>query len=279
MTADGTYPSPRTGETVSTAAELDALPVDSLVRADGEVYERIEPNRRINGGTETWRCLHDPDNEGYFRNYTAATVISQGATTVLFRPDTPQPATGDAVERASRAYHDKVGSETEDATPWEDESEAYREEMRDDVRCILAAARAGEAEHDPRCISLTDSEFNNHCDCRTLRTLDAAQRGGEAVDREMLSALFDQVVADRRALINTGRADEITVDLSHALADAYLAALGDAAPTVSAEQRDQAARALNPAAWDSPWMQDQYREHARHQVSTMLAALGLEVRD
>lgn len=27
-------------------------------------------------------------------------------------------------------------------------------------------------EHDPRCISLTDSEFNDHCDCATLRLID-----------------------------------------------------------------------------------------------------------
>jgi hypothetical protein len=26
--------------------------------------------------------------------------------------------------------------------------------------------------HDPRCISLTSSEFNCHCDCATLRLLD-----------------------------------------------------------------------------------------------------------
>ena len=27
-------------------------------------------------------------------------------------------------------------------------------------------------EHDPRCISLTDSEFNDICDCRTLAAID-----------------------------------------------------------------------------------------------------------
>lgn len=31
--------------------------------------------------------------------------------------------------------------------------------------------------HDPRCISLTDSEFNNHCDCRTLAMIDGATKG------------------------------------------------------------------------------------------------------
>lgn len=31
--------------------------------------------------------------------------------------------------------------------------------------------------HDPRCISLTDSEFNNHCDCRTLAMIDRETKG------------------------------------------------------------------------------------------------------
>lgn len=31
--------------------------------------------------------------------------------------------------------------------------------------------------HDPRCISLTDSEFNDHCDCRTLAMIDRATKG------------------------------------------------------------------------------------------------------
>lgn len=36
-----------------------------------------------------------------------------------------------------------------------------------------APARAERApEHDPRCISLTDSDFNSHCDCETLRLID-----------------------------------------------------------------------------------------------------------
>lgn len=40
-----------------------------------------------------------------------------------------------------------------------------------------ATTPAGSSEHDARCISLTDSEFNRHCDCELLRTLDA---GGAA---------------------------------------------------------------------------------------------------
>lgn len=35
----------------------------------------------------------------------------------------------------------------------------------------------GPATHDPRCISLTDSEFNDHCDCRTLAMIDDATKG------------------------------------------------------------------------------------------------------
>ena len=144
MTADGTYSSPRAGETVSTAAELDALPVDSCVRAGDEVYERIEPDQRVNGGTETWRCLHEPRDDYGWRTYPAHTVLWQGTpVTVLFRPDAPQPATGDDVERAARAQCDSVhlgrrcgqmaghdGDHRWDRLTWP----------------VLAAARAGEAK-------------------------------------------------------------------------------------------------------------------------------------
>jgi hypothetical protein len=33
------------------------------------------------------------------------------------------------------------------------------------------------AAHDPSCISLTDSEFNDHCDCRTLAMIDRETNG------------------------------------------------------------------------------------------------------
>lgn len=33
-------------------------------------------------------------------------------------------------------------------------------------------------EHDPRCISLTDSEFNDHCDCKTLAMIDQKSKEG-----------------------------------------------------------------------------------------------------
>lgn len=36
------------------------------------------------------------------------------------------------------------------------------------------------SEHDPRCISLTDSEFNGTCDCATLRRIDALDARQEA---------------------------------------------------------------------------------------------------
>lgn len=41
---------------------------------------------------------------------------------------------------------------------------------------------AQQSEHDPRCISLTDSEFNDHCDCKTLRMIDAAAQQSETHD-------------------------------------------------------------------------------------------------
>ena len=39
-------------------------------------------------------------------------------------------------------------------------------------RARSAVPSPTEQEHDPRCISLTDSEFNGSCDCRTLRMID-----------------------------------------------------------------------------------------------------------
>ena len=37
------------------------------------------------------------------------------------------------------------------------------------------ADREGDGDrHDPRCLSLTDGEFKDICDCKTLRMIDAA---------------------------------------------------------------------------------------------------------
>jgi hypothetical protein len=41
----------------------------------------------------------------------------------------------------------------------------------------LATTTQEPTTHDPRCISLTDSEFNDHCDCRTLAMIDDATKG------------------------------------------------------------------------------------------------------
>lgn len=40
---------------------------------------------------------------------------------------------------------------------------------------------AEKTAHDSRCISLTDGEFNRHCDCELLRKLDAGSRVPEEV--------------------------------------------------------------------------------------------------
>lgn len=36
----------------------------------------------------------------------------------------------------------------------------------------------GKEMHDPRCISLTDSEFNDRCDCKTLAMIDQKSKEG-----------------------------------------------------------------------------------------------------
>lgn len=42
-------------------------------------------------------------------------------------------------------------------------------------------------KHDPRCISLTESEFNTHCDCSTLRMIDSTRAASNTVRIERVS--------------------------------------------------------------------------------------------
>ena len=73
-----------TGQQITTAEELDALPVGSVVRSgDGQIWERC--TRSCAG----WDCLSEDGDAGL---YAAETVVFQTTppqATVLYRPDVP----------------------------------------------------------------------------------------------------------------------------------------------------------------------------------------------
>lgn len=186
MTADGTYPSPRAGVTVSTAAELDALPVGSVVR-DGRSVVYASADEGL--GEPVWM-------EAGSVNWHAALVLAiRGPLTVLFRPDDPQPVTGDdGIDRAALAELILAFRERMDAAGAGDEwvsadladvlAEAIDNALDDarhdgyaDARAALAAARAGEADGP----DWSDWHSQGYADGYL-----AAQRGGEAVNREAL---------------------------------------------------------------------------------------------
>jgi hypothetical protein len=203
------------------------------------------------------------------------------------RPDAPQPVTGGDVERAEvlrQAYNDLTG-------------DGWGPERVDDVLgrvwdAALAAAHAGEAEGDADRLSQQHADalavlevVRDHMDDFAydelhsvledgvlLRDEDGlpkhqgrAQRGGEAADREALAlSLWDE------GLVRPEHLAQAVV--AHILDHPLLAARGDAAPTVSAEQVERA-RLSEPLTY--PPGQQVSRAAARH----LLAALGIEVRD
>lgn len=162
VTAAGT-PTPRTGETITTAAELDALPVGSVVlaaigRQDSRVTYELALQRLYDG---------DWYRPGRARSADPGYIVP---ATVLFRPDAPQPATSCAtcghspldpehteanhaytpattdgtVERAARLVHEYVD------TGGQDHGVIVADRL---LTATLAAAGAGAEEWcaDPSC--------------------------------------------------------------------------------------------------------------------------------
>ncbi len=121
MTADGT---------ITTAAELDALPVGSVVRdGSGDEGHRCADGRWCYPET----ALLDAEHVAKHR----------APLTVLFRPDAPQlaPVSTDAVEQAISIMHAAAIMSTAF-------NQAEVDSAGDTLRSALAAARAGEAEDD-----------------------------------------------------------------------------------------------------------------------------------
>jgi hypothetical protein len=239
---DGTYPVPRAGE-ITTASELDALPIGSVVLTaqphkdtpfDDDGAYRLVFQRVYDG---SWR------RSGRARDTHPDYVLP---ATVLHRPDAPQPAQvpDDAVERAARAIEPDAWSDMDDMQWFHEYGEdSVNEAIRDrnqrkrnsltKARAALAAARVGEAEgcRHESCDRLAVDRFSP---CR--------KRGEGAVDREALSVGEVVAEADRR-----WPADYLTTGGSAAKRGAFrdgaafalatLAARGGTAPTVTAERR------------------------------------------
>lgn len=104
MTADGTY---RPSTRVTTAAELDALPVGSVL------VHPLDPAWTLTRGSYT---DGRPWGGGDGKRYASVTVAAHDFT-VLFRPDAPQPATTDEVvgRALSTLYNAEPGSREKDA--------------------------------------------------------------------------------------------------------------------------------------------------------------------
>ncbi len=103
MTADGTY---RSSTRVTTAAELESLPVGSVVqsndlpkRARASVGVKAPASMRGWAWTKTDAdAWWGPDNNRFTTTKPEVMIDFLGPLTVLFRPDAPQPATtGDTV--------------------------------------------------------------------------------------------------------------------------------------------------------------------------------------
>jgi hypothetical protein len=209
--ADGTYPGVRAGETITTAAELDALPDATVVLDhDGDAWQSDEG---------LWSCAR-----ASLVDWGTAKLAKLAPLTVLFRPDAPEPAPvpHDAVERALRdldtVRDDDAGSEYRDA----------------------AADRVATALHTLRLLSTGSSEgqawpsYNEDI----YDPPESAQRGGEAADREALVANLSAVAAAllRGGQDNAYRSQVALASLDY-LSDAarLLAARGDAAAPARAD--------------------------------------------
>lgn len=189
-------PTPRVGDTITTAAQLDALPVGTVV-VEGD--HTTPDEGQIFGITTIPGVFHRfPDGWYVVAGHGARDLEEERAlpATVLYRPDAPHPAPdGDAVERAARAVMVTMGCAVriEDADcPHVDDSMPCRCETRFSIcvehdgepqpasvtvcpyaermaRAALAAAGVGEAE----CGHPNHGADDHDC---------APFRGGEALD-------------------------------------------------------------------------------------------------
>ena len=269
MTADGTYPVPRAGVTVSTADELHALPVAAVLRD------------ALTGAVLVVMADDYDQPAGVNMVWGSSWGLSHGLT-VLFRPDAPRPATGDEAGHPHtgrencrtcggdcRLTAPQRGGEALVDDPMPPEGIVREEVDLDDWSEAMVALLPGDYDGDPRDV---------------IEAVMRRAAGGEAVDREALAEAAGDLLMTCATTTNHSmyRADvEKALDaVWQAGRDAALAARGAAAPTVSAEQVTEAARLL----WEhqTGYRRDQAPASAlddrRRQVRRVLGVLGIEVR-
>lgn len=245
--AAGTY---RPGARVTTVAELDALPVGSVVlshcsgeraRFDGLAWQKRKSGAGdAPGYTPEWWGAYESE----WLPEPKMVPFLGGPFTVLFRPDAPQPAPvdGDAVGRAALESFAQWLVSLDDGTRWIERSEVSLPEIIRRARAALAAARAGEADH----------VCTVHCEQGQGHYPAPAQRGGEAVDREVLRVAVGGVLFNAMnypELVQARILGQDTRPLTEKVVDAVLAARGDAAPSVVRQMAAQ----QGISEWEAGW--------------------------
>lgn len=115
MTADGTPTAPRAGETITTAAGYEELPIGSVL------VHPLDPAWTLTRGSYAdGRPWGGSDGKRY-----ASVTVAAHDFTVLFRPDAPQPAATGEVEWGVR--HAEAGWEGSDLDTWDVRGYLYDE--------------------------------------------------------------------------------------------------------------------------------------------------------
>lgn len=180
MTADGTYRPARAGGTITTAAELDALPVGSVVLADAT---HQDSSQGAGSYPLAFQRLYDGKwHRGGRSRDTDPDFITPA--TVLFRPDAPQPATtDDAVERAAvlspsaiRAMQERHDAQMADRTHLGHaprQSEIDRGWLLRHVAALAAAGAGAAVDREPerRALAAIAEETEGHPGLALLHSL------------------------------------------------------------------------------------------------------------
>ena len=86
-------------ERITAAAELDALPVGSVVRTtDGDIWQKCST-----GEVGAWDCLTEDGRGGRYGHSVVIYATLEGLPTVLYRPDAEPVSVLPSVEAVARA--------------------------------------------------------------------------------------------------------------------------------------------------------------------------------